>query len=149
MEHIILAAYGGLWRVWDGRGAQWVPKINETLLRLSLLVPAALYAGYLVADWWAVWIAAWMVLNLHLSPYKFVGDWRSPLMVFRYSAGALITIAPGLLGYFPLYIDGMPYLAACAVAGLSYPVLGRYASGKLQEYGAEIITGAAVISSLT
>lgn len=155
MEHILLAIYGAVWRVWDGRGGNsdkgaWKPEVHETLIRLSFLVPATLYAGIAVAGvgGWAVWIAAGMILNLHISPYKFIGDWRSPMMFLRYSTGALITVAPGLLGHFPLYIDGMPYIAVCVLAGLSYPVLGRFTSGKMQEYGAEAITGAVVVGGL-
>lgn len=154
MEHVILAICGALWRWWDGRGKEVWPHVSYTLVRLSLLVPATLYAGYLVTNgYWSLWIAAWMVLNLHLSPYKFIGDWRSPLMAFRYSGVALITVAPGLIGYFPLYIDGMPYVAACAMAGLSYPLLGgvlvgRYPASRVREYGAEILVGAAVVGTL-
>ena len=143
---VAVTAAGAVWRWWDGRGENWHPSVTRhTLVRLLVVAVLAAFIGYDVMGGWGLVPAAIAVLSIHMSPVKFMNDATNWLMTLRYAVPA---VAPSWFGVYEMAHGGQTYVLACLVAGLSYAVLRRFASGKIHEYGPELITGGAVIGGL-
>ena len=146
---IAVIVAGAAWRWWDGRGEDWHPSLTKhTLVRLLFVTVLAAFIGYDVIGSWGLFPAAIAVLSIHMSPSKFLPNWRSWLMTFRYAIPAAVSVIPAWFGVWEGYHDGMAYVLACLAAEASYPILHRYAPDKIAEYGPELIVGAAVIGGL-
>jgi hypothetical protein len=73
-------------------------------------------------------------------------------MLLRFSLPALVICAPGWLGLYPIALYGLPYIAACVVAGGVYPLLnhriGAHRHQWLMVRGIESVNGAGALGCL-
>lgn len=119
MEYIILSIFMGLWRVWDGRGAEWWPYVNESRYRI---IPMILITGYVS---WSVVPDLWFILAWLLSAWSlqrgFGGDgtWEDlRRSIQHWTFPALVTV------FVLLWVgtlSNMAYPLWCLIPGIIYP----------------------------
>lgn len=114
MNALFLLA-GAAWRFWDGLGKKDARAVTGVRAVVGVAVALA-------AAWWSqgldlvvLWLGGWAALNLIVGHTSWM-DWK--WQALRFSMVAALTVYP--LGPSAA---GWGYIAACAVAGLSYPLL--------------------------
>lgn len=153
---VIVAAtlLGAVWRIWDGRGAHTHPGIlDHSMVRLAVALVGSLLALAAVGRMELIWLwpVAVALVSINAGPARFMpsGSWDDWMMGLRYSGPAIVAIAPfWAFNISGLYGGGIPYVLACALAGLTYPILKPRVAGLVSEWVPEGAVGAAVLGGL-
>lgn len=101
-----LVVLGAGWKWWDGRGGDGLTWLRSVLL--GLMLGAAVWP----LGWLGLWVAAVTAVSLTVGQTKWE-DWL--WQGLRYSSMAALAV-------LPIGLAAWPYVAACALGGLAYPL---------------------------
>ena len=136
---VILAALAGAWRRWDGWGEQLPGGIRGLIG--AAIVGACAYWG--IGSLWAIWPAAWATWAL-LRGFP-DGSWESYQKSLKHWVlPALAAIGPGLAGAWPIWHNGIPYIATAVFVGVLYPTVSRHVFNDWGAWLKEIAAGVCI-----